>query len=533
MPDWREIEPYHTALEHSRALEETLWLELGRMLEEDGGDNLNIRPDTSRRRTDTYDSTPLYAKDDFVGGLFTEAMNPADRFFKFTLEDTELAKWGPVASWLWAAADITFGTLDPSTSNFYLEATPWLGDMAAFGPGFLQQDEKPTGGFIDRALPLRECYKSVDGDGDMDRFHRAFYLNDRQAKQKFGDAAPSMTDGEQAKFVQAIYPNPDYRPGRLDVRGKPWLSCYASPDKQKFFVEKGYFELPVHEIAWRRRSGRPWPTGVGHKALADMNMLDEMQRSVITALQFEAEPMWLVHDEDVMTAADIQPNAVIAGGMTSNGKKNVEIAERGENLHFPLAAVENVRTQIREAFKFSLMQVINRPQMTAAEFTGWKEEKLRVMAPHLVCIHRGLGGFVSRRAAILQRNGRLPPPPPELQNQRIKIGFVSPFDQAQKAAKARNALQVGNAALTMQPLFPTIGDNINGDNLIRIVSDGLSGDPSLIFDPRDVAQTRQQRAQQTAPDIQLARGAQQAAIVADVAHAAQATTLAKTRGKAA
>lgn len=532
MPAWRELEREHSALERTRALEETLWLELARLLEEDQG-NLNIRPDTSRRRVDTYDSTPLYAKDDFVGGLFTEAMNPAERFFKFGLEDTELAKWGPVADWLWKAADIAFGTLDPSTSNFYLEATPWISDMAAFGPGFLQQEENLTGGFIDRALPLRECYKGIDADGDTNRFHRKFYLDDRQAKKKFGDAAPSMTDGEQAVFINAIYQNPDYKPGVLDVRGKPWLSCYASPDKQNFSIEKGFFEFPVHEIAWKRRSGRPWPTGIGHKALADMNMLDEMQRSVVTALQFEAEPMFLVHDEDVMTAADIQPSAVIPGGMGTNGKKNVEVVERGENLHLPMQAVEQVRNQIREGFKFSLMQIVNRPQMTAAEFTGWKEEKLRVMAPHLVCIHRGLGGFVSRRAAILQRNGRFPQPPPELQNQRIKIGFVSPFDQAQKAAKARNALQVGNAAMGLRDLFPNIGDNINGDNLIRTVSDGLSGDPSLINDPRDVAQTRQQRAQQTAPDIALARGAQQAGIIADVAHAKQATTVAATRGKAA
>jgi hypothetical protein len=80
---------------------------------------------------------------------------------------------------------------------------------------------------------------------------------------------------------------------------------------------------------------------------------------------------------------------------------------------------------------------------------------------------------------------------------------VSPFAQVQKAAKARNAIQVGNAAMGLKELFPDIGDNISGDNLIRTVADGLSGDPSLIVDPRQVQQRRQVRAQQAQPDVEL------------------------------
>lgn len=531
MPTWREIEKDHSRLEQSRQLEEPIWRDLSRMLEEDGGGDMGIRPDTTRARSETYDSTPLYAKDDFVGGLFTEAMNPAERFFSYGLEDKALAAWGPVKTWLWDFADLTFGTLDPSTSNFYLEATPWLSDLAGFGTGFLHQEEDlGRGRFIERTLPIRECWKGVDASGETNRFHRGYYLDQQQAKGKFGDRAPQMSDGEQAKFIHALYENPDYRPGALGVRGMAWLSCYASPDKPNFSVERGYHELPVHEIQWKRRSGRPWATGPGHKALADMNMLDEMQRSTVTALQFEAEPMFLVHDEDVMTAADIQPHAVIAGGMGSNGKPNVQTVPRGDNLHLPMTAVEQVRNQIREGFHFSLMQIVNRPQMTASEFMGWKEEKLRLLAPHLVCIHRGLGGFIARRSQLLMRAGRVPPPPPELTNQSIRVSFVSPFAQVQKAAKARNAMQVGNAALALQPLYPQIGDNVNGDSLMRTIADGLSGDPALINDPRQVEQIRQVRAQAQQPDIELARGAQQAAIVADVAHARQATTSANNRG---
>lgn len=535
MPAWKEIERDHQRLVSLRAVEEPLWLDLARMLEEDGGD-LQIRNDTSRKRQDTYDSTPLYAKDDFVGGLFTEAMNPAERFFSYGIEDTDLEKWGPVADWLWRFADLTFATLDPASSNFYLQATPWLGDMAAFGPGFLWQEEDlATAGFIDLALPVREMYKAVDDAGETNRIHRAYYRDGAQLRERFGAQAPAARDDEHVKIVHALYRNPEYRPGALGQRGKAWVSCYASPDKPNFSVEKGYFEFPVHEIQWKRRGGRPWPTGPGHSALADMNMLDEMQRSIMVSTQFEAEPMFLVHDEDVMTAADIQPSGIIAGGMNGNGKENVKILGRGDNLHLPMAAVEQVRNQVRSAFKFSLLQIVNRPQMTLGEFMGWKEEKLRLLAPHLVCIHRGLASFISRRARIMMRQAQagqrvLPPPPPELQNQPIKVKFVSPFAQVQKASKARNAIQVGNAAIALQPLKPDVGDVLNADNILRTISDGLAGDPGLVNDPKAVEQLRQQRAAAQQPDVQLGRDAQQASIVADVAHAQQAMTSAKQRG---
>jgi hypothetical protein len=303
MPTWRELEKEHSELERTRAMEEPIWRELSRLLEEDNsGNDFGIRADTTRQRTDRYDSTPLYAKDDFVGGLFTEAMNPAERFFSFGLEDKDLAQWGPVKTWLWNFADQVFSSLDPSTSNFYLEATPWLSDMAAFGTGFLGQEEDVgRGGFIDRALADP---RKLQGRRRLRRdqpLSPRLHAQPAAGQEKVRRRAPQMSDGEQCKFIHAIYENPQYRPGALGPRGMAWASCYASPDKPNFSVEKGYFELPVHEIQWKRRSARAVGTGPGHKALDDMNMLDEMQRSMITAMQFEAEPMWAVHDEDIMS----------------------------------------------------------------------------------------------------------------------------------------------------------------------------------------------------------------------------------------
>lgn len=536
---WKEIEGVHGELKNDRAREETLWRPLTRLLEVDGG-TLDSRSDRTTQRVDTFDSTPLYAKDDFVGGLFTEAMNPADRNFEFGLEDKDLEKFEPVANWLWDYATYVGGTLDPSVSNFFLEATPTLSNMATVGTGFIAQDEDlGRQRIIERAFAISECFKSVDANGDTNRFHREYQLTGRQAKAKWRDKAPAdLRDDDRLWFVHAIYENPEFRPGALGVKGQPWLSCHACKDKSDWSVKRGFFENPVHEFQWMRRSSRTWAIGPGHKALADMESNDEWARSITTALQFAAEPTILTADEDVMTAADLFPHNIVAGGMNANGKPTVQILDRGEQLNLPLAERQAVRGAIRDAFHFSLFQIANRPQMTAAEFLGWKQERLRMLAPHLVCVHRGLAGFIGRRAKILQRmddmrgpmEKKIAPPPPELHGKVIKIRFKSPFEQAQRANQAQSAMQIGQAAIALQPLNQFIGDNLDTDHLMQKIASGLSGDPRDVRDGRMVQKIRDQRTQQTQPDVELARSAQQAGIVADVAHASQAMSSAGARG---
>jgi len=314
-----------------------------------------------------------------------------------------------------------------------------------------------------------------------------------------------------------------------------WRSAYVSPDKKDFGLVEGYHERPIHEIEWQRKSGRAWARGIGHKVRADLGMLDEVARSVAIGAQFAAEPMWLVHNEDVMTAADIQPSAIIAGGMSGQtGKRTVEPVDMGDNLVLPMNIHEKIKAAVREGFKFSLMQIASRPQMTASEFLGWKEEKLRVLAPNLVTVHRGMAPLIRRRAGILLRNGIIPPPPPELEGVPLKLEFRSPFDQAQKAARARGKMQLITAGLNARELDPEAADNLVVDNLMRGIADGLTGDPGDVRDPREVAQRRQMRAQAQQQDVDLARGAQQAGIVAEVAHAQKAmSTVGNGKGRAA
>lgn len=76
-------------------------------------------------------------------------------------------------------------------------------------------------------------------------------------------------------------------------------------------------------------------------------------------------------------------------------------------------------------------------------------------------------------------------------------------------------------------------DNLNRDEYARVLHAGFSNIPGLINDPRQVAATRQARAQQQQQMVQLEQAERAAGVVADVSHARQASSRAAERGKAA
>ncbi|UPJ43924.1 hypothetical protein IVB40_07595 [Bradyrhizobium sp. 40] len=539
MSAWSEIEGRHAELKKKRALEEPRWREIARLMQSDedlSGGNRNDQRQPNG--DDPFDSTPLYANDDYVGGMFSKATNPAERWFSWGVPaDPELAKWKPAKDYLWNYTTLILASIDPTIDNFYLNVPGWFGDMGMLGSGFMWQEEMVgQGRIVTPNLAISGCYKDVDANGDLDTFHREFRLTGRQAKGKFGDRAPTARDDEEIVFVHALSPNPEFRPGSPFSRHMPFKSCYASPDKTNFYTESGYLDLPVHQIEWSMRSGRVWARGPGHNALPDMSSLDEVARATMVGIQFDAEPMWWASDEDVMTTADIVPGNVLFGDSAGNGKPPAQLLERTKQLALPLQLQNDLRNQVRRAFRFALASTLGaRPQMTAEEVQAFSQDELKSLAPNLIRVQRGLAGFIRRRALLLDRLGvvtrTIGPPPPELLRAAVTPTFVSPFVKAQKADTANGATSWVSTKIKLFEATqdPRWVDDIDVDGYSGVLHDALSGVPSIKLDPRQVEQIRQARAQAQQQAIALQQQEQQAAIYADVSHADQAKMLAKGR----
>ena len=529
----QELLDVHSDLRNLRYYEEPQWREIAILMKpeerEIGYRNIDFR----RVADEIFDSTALLALDEFEGGFFNQATNPADRWMTLTLPDKDLAKWGPVRQYLWQFGEAILNSASPSRSGFYVNVPACFGDMGCFGLGTMYSEEvQGADRYTDLAIPLSESFIDTDGQGNLTRFHREYPLYGRQAKAQFGEAASHLQDRARYYIVHAVFKNPDYREGALGPQGMEWSSVYVSSDDDKFRMDKGYYEMPYHSIPWRLRSGRVWPIGPGHLTRPDVNMLNEMERSHIVAAQFAAEPALLLHDQSVLTAADIQPNATLYGSINEDGKPLVQAFSRNADVKLSLEQSQQRRVAIQNAFKFSLMQLLNRPQMTATEFLGQQQTQLQLLAPNLGRVHHfGLTPWVRRRARMLIRKGLAPMPPPEMHGQKVEVEFVSPLAKAMKAKTGQATMQWVSAIGQLQQLDPQGGamDNVDTDGVAGILHDAFGPPPGAIRDPKAIAQIRSDRAQAMQQQTQISQAGDVANTAATAAHALQAATLSNGR----
>lgn len=530
-----DIRKDHSRLKDRRKIEERDWREIAEVIRPECAD-IGAVSGSNAKRSDAlaniFDSTPLLALDQFSGGLFSQSTNPADRWFELGIEDEDLKKWGPVKDYLWRYSQLVYRSFGPAVSAFYAVIPSSFADLGAFGIGSMYSDlSQGAERFVDVSVPLDESYVEFDQMGFLARFHRGFRWRGDLIKREFGDAASELDEKIEYELVHAVFENPDYRPGAIGPRGQKYSSiyCCAENTAKNFRVEKGYYEMPYWSIPWNIRAGR-YPLGPGHYARADATMLNEMERAHLVAGQFAAEGVYIGWDSATFTAADIQPGRLINGAVDANGKQLLQKLEMGTDIRLSMAQSEQRRNSIREVFLFSMMQLVNRPQMTATEFLGFKEEQLRLMGPNLGRIHTyGLSQAISRRARMLGRAGMVPPPPRELQGKAMTVEFVSPLARAQKVGQARAILQAGNQLIMWAQAEPSVLDKFDFDAAADALGDGYGVIPGVIRSDDKAAERRQARAEQQAQQAAIEQGAQLSKIYADVAHADQAGTRASQR----
>ena len=534
----QQIFDRHNELKADRSVVEPQWRDIARLFQPEQSDMFD-GSGNNRLYDDIFDATQLYALESFSGGIFGQLTNPSNRWFSLTLQDKDLAAFQPVRAWLRAVEDVIYASIAPGRSAFYNEVPVWLSDLGAFGMSVLYQEENlGKGRIIDRCIPLSESFIALDADGDVDTFHRCFKLNGAKAKQKYPELealGSQVNDKSEYVFVHAVMPNPDFSRGRIGRAGFPYLSVTVCEQLKAFRRERGYADFPYATVMWKRRPGRTYPVGPGHIALPDVSMLQEIERTTLVASQFAAEPPTLVPDEAAFTAADIQPNALLYGGMNERGQALATSLNRAQNLNLTVEQQEKRRQAIREAFYFGVMQLVNRPQMTATEFLGFQEENLRLMAPNLARVQsQGLSPFLARRYRILDRAGALPEPPDDLEGQAIELEYVSPLAKLQKAGEARAVLSWANGLAQLAQATEDRGvmDNLDGDASAAILHEAYGPPPAAMRDPRRRDELREQRRQILAQQQQVEQENVAADTAATVAHAEQARTLSAGRAAA-
>lgn len=502
------------------------WQEIAELIRPMRADFTTNKTPGQKRLQKIFDGTPGLAAEQLGAGLWGTLTNSANEWFSLKAENDEANEDYGVKKWLDLVTRRMRGAFLSGGGRFYGKVINLYWDLICFGTAVFFVEEIPARGMLNFSTRhLRECYLAQNAYGEVDTIFRRFKMSARQAAQLWPDRigekikkALEKKPDEIFSFLHAVFPDP----GRKN--GMEFASYYVSIDEKLILSEGGYFEMPYMVVRWDTEAGSVYGESRAMLALPDVKMLNAMSKTTIVAAQKAVDPPILAADEMAVRGLRTSPGGIIYGGLDDSGRRRYEPLQTGAQINLGLELEEQRRSAVREAFFHSLMLMIQSPNMTATEFLGRQEEKLRLMGPHLGRIQTEfLDPLITRVFKLMSRAGAFGGSEdlPEALQQKpgLRVEYVSPLARAQKSSEANAAMQTINAILPVANAKPEVLDNLDPDAFARVVAEGFGTASKILLDPKRVEAIRAQRQQQQAAQEQAALAQPAAGALKDLAQA--------------
>lgn len=457
---------------------------------------LNVRgvqasgPD--KRNTKLVDSTGLLAVRTLSSGMQSGLTSPARPWFRLSLQMEDYAQAAEAKAWLHATQEAMIGVF--AQSNLYDQIHALYHELAVFGTSCMIVEEDPVKVLRCRTLSAGEYYLDQDASGRADTLYRRLSLTARQIVESWPQSAPERLRlparsevPQKFEILHVIEPNPEHRPGSDHAAHRPFISIYLlAGGENEILDENGYYEFPALCPRWDIQSGEVYGHSPAMDALADCRMLQRMRRDGLEALAREVRPPLNIPGGLGAGGVlpDITPGALNFISPLSQGQEAITPLYRvNSNLQALEGTVAGYQRQIKELFFYDLFLMLSEAprQMTATEVSERNGEKMLILGPVLDRLRSELfQPLVERAFKIMRRGGFLPPLPPILLGQELKIEFISILAQAQKSAGVGAVRQVVDFVAQSSALDPEVLDKLDLDEAVDQVAE-MSGVPPLLI----------------------------------------------------
>ena len=518
------------ALQEKREVWESHWQEVADYVAPRKADVTKKRTDGDKRTELLFDATALHAAELLSASLHGMLTNPATPWFSLGFKDPALNQDDEAREWIEGITETMYGAFN--RSNFAEAIHELYHDLVVFGTGVLFIEQDPEGGVRFTTRHIGECYVSEDAYGRIDTVYRKFTMPVRAAAERFGqeNLPQSMQKKmerdpyDPATIVHAVMPRDEGdRDGyKLDGGNKPWASCYVDPEEKVLLSESGFDEFPYTVPRWLKAS---FEVGYGRSpamsALPDIKMINKMSEVTIRAAQKQVDPPLMLPDDGFML-----PIRTVPGGLNfyrAGTRDRIEPLNIGANNPLGLQMEEQRRQAIRSSFYVDQLILGQGPQMTATEVVQRTEEKMRLLGPVLGRLQAELlQPLIGRVFALLTRQNEFAPAPEFMTGMELDIEYVSPLAKAQRAADAQSGAQLFELLAPIAQIDQSILDYVDSDGLTKFMIHALGIPAKMVRGEREVAQLRQERAEQQAQAQQMAEVSQMAEAAGDAAPALRA-----------
>ena len=504
MATFEYIKKRCSTLESDRATWEDHWQDILDYVMPRKADISFVRAKGTKRTEVLYDSTAITANNLLAASLQGTLTSPSLPWFHLKLRDKELNENRDVQLWLEDSARRMYDTFNES--NFNTEVHELYLDLCSVGTGSMFVEEGNNGfeteGIHFNTLHIAEYFIQENINGQVDTLYRKYKLTARQAIEEFGEdnlgekilEASKNKPDKMFNFIHAVEPTKDYERALGKANTKlPFHSCHVCVEDKMVVRTGGYNEFPYLVPRWAKATGEIFGRSPSYNALPDIKTLNKAVEIGLKAWAKAIDPPLLVQDDGVIGRVRMTP----AGITVVRNDGAIKPLQIGSNWQITDMKETQLRTAIRQAYYSDQLQLQEGPQMTATEVQVRYELMQRLLGPTLGRFQSEfLNPLIERTFGIMLRAGALMPEPDIIKGQQIDVEYVGPLARSQRMEESVAIERLYGLAMNVVQVDPTIMDNINHDEAIRLRAT-LLGVPKTILRGRDeVEELREQRAEQ-------------------------------------
>lgn len=427
-------------------------------------------------------------------------------------------------AWLSTCASLIWENIH--SSNFDAEGYEANLDVVCAGWFALYIEEnQEEGGYSFQQWPLAQVFvASTRSDGIIDTVFRCYQLTAAQAVKKFGDKEVSEKIRKAAKdkpddkfdFLHAIFPRDNYVVNARLAKNMRFASYNIEVTGKKVVRESGYHEFPVCVPRWMKIPGTSYGIGPTYDALPDCKELNETKRMEKAAQDLAISGMWIAEDDGVLNPRTVKvgPRKIIV----ANSVDSMKPLLTGADFNVAFTAEQRLQAAIRKIMMADQLQPQDGPAMTATEVHVRVALIRQLLGPVYGRFQAEyLQPLVVRCFGLAFRAGVFPEPPESMNAANFNVKYISPLARAQKLEDVTAIQQLAASVGQLVAMYPEVKDNVDSDEAVRVMSEGLGVPAKVLRSSADVASMRDGRAkaqQQQAQQALMMQAGQQAASAA-------------------
>lgn len=522
----KELLRRFTELESIRRPYETVWDEITQLCLPNRGGRFNNEGD-SVRIEELYDDTGALSAEYLTSTILGGLVNPEIKWFGLKPAGELYGMPDQLHGMLSMRNHILYSIFRDSNSGFYTNLSEFFLELVTLGTAGLEVFYEPAEGIKFRTVRLESLYVSTNKAGKVDTVFRKYRVKARHLLEMFdeGKLPKAMIDKAKMKpeemvtLIRCVKPSDYYKAGARD--NYKWDSMYICKDSGHMLAETQLDHFPYVIARWNKLADEDYGRSPAWSALADMNMVQAMEYSMLEMGQKMAAPPLMVADDGVLLPLDTQANGLIVGGIDPiTGRPRVAPLQMGASMPIFEGMLERKKEAIRRAFYNNALFMQNRPQMTAEEVITLREEGFRLMSANVYrIIEEVLTPLVLTTYHLAQKFKLLPPVDEEGKQFDLGIPLEVEFMGAlARTAKLNDAMAwnryVQQFLVPLAQIDPTALDILSIDRSAEMLADSLNVPMVALASPDERMQIRQARAQQQQAQFELQATEQQAKIMA-------------------